>query len=138
MLTRKTNLLARWLAVLALIGTTLFQVPVTAANCHSPIRISVCTCINCSYVVICGGRLGVPPSIELGICTGTNPGFAVASCTSADTGYYSCPCTFGLCGMATVVGSCCGGARTTFPDFGIHMTCTATQPGCGSGGTTAP
>lgn len=122
---------------LALLGFAEFGAsPVRAATCYVSSRSLVCDCTNCSYVVICGVRLGFPPFVDMNICNGNNPGFLAPSYDAGPSGLTSTKCTFSPdCRTATATGTCCGGARTAFTDWSGYITCVPSGNDCAPGGT---
>ncbi len=127
--------LSHCLAVLVALIPMALPSTATAASCYNIAPKTACKCINCTYWIVCGGSIGIPPGIRLETCTGTNPGFVAADALSATNGYYDYRLSVGFCGKAIPVGRCCGGARTTIEDGGVYSTATLVGPGCGLGGT---
>lgn len=111
--------------------------PARAQSCQAAGYSAVCACSGCLYLVFCGVTFGWPPSFNFSVCTGNNPGFLITTAVPGTSGLSTTRCGVdGGCGSATVVGSCCGGARATVPDPAQYSVCIPAGTACGPGVTT--
>lgn len=130
---------ARWVRSICLAGVMMGSglgggVPVQAGLCYESSSIMRCQCIGCTYWVICSVRVGWPLYVEIGTCTANNPGFVTQWYEVSASGYYDVAFhTAGPCGMATVTGRCCGGARTAITDYAEYDICDLRNSGCSAG-----